>query len=81
MPTDPVVLRQLQDAWSRSSLETKSVLSCPEQCRLHVDPREWIDEPATMRPGWLRTKCSVCGAFIGFRPHQVKIDAPSIVLS
>jgi len=38
------------------------------RCEQHVDPRLWRDAEAEGRPGWLRTTCHRCGAFVGYRP-------------
>jgi hypothetical protein len=38
------------------------------RCPSHIDRRDWLDTPATNRPGWTRTTCKHCGAFIGYRP-------------
>jgi hypothetical protein len=45
------------------------------KCRGHVDQKLWRDEPAER--GLIRTVCSVCGKFIGYRPalRPVKEEA------
>ncbi len=41
------------------------------KCKLHIDAKDWIDEPHPTRRGWIRTTCKRCGAFIGNRPKEV----------
>ena len=36
-------------------------------CSPHNEPENYIDESVEQRPGWIRTKCRVCGKFIGYR--------------
>lgn len=36
-------------------------------CRPHNNPNNYIDTPATNRPGWIRSTCRVCGRFVGYR--------------
>lgn len=38
----------------------------PTPCISHVDPKLWRDEPPAN--GLIKTVCSVCGKFIGYRP-------------
>lgn len=39
-------------------------------CQGHVITKLWRDEPAAN--GLIRTVCSVCGKFIGYRPTRVE---------
>lgn len=42
----------------------------PRRCLAHIDPREWLDEPAPRRPGYILTTCRRCGCFLGYRPAE-----------
>ncbi len=42
------------------------------RCTAHTDPTNWSDEPVAHRPGWLRSTCAKCQAFIGYRPAETK---------
>lgn len=42
----------------------------PRRCWTHTDPREWLDEPAHRRPGFIRSTCRRCGGFVGYRPAE-----------
>ena len=56
---------QLQAAWHLSELPL-----IPEKlhrCKQHIDPEDWIDEPALSRTGWIRTTCQRCEGFVGYR--------------
>jgi hypothetical protein len=64
MTTDPAILAQLQAAWGRAAIVAQQP---PMGCMVHIDERRWLDEPATGRPGYVRTTCRDCGAFIGYR--------------
>lgn len=44
----------------------------PARCLTHTDPRDWLDEPARNRPGYIRSTCRRCGGFIGYRPAEPK---------
>jgi hypothetical protein len=43
------------------------------RCSPHNKPANYIDEAAPNRPGWIRSTCRECGAFIGYRPVSDKI--------
>ena len=69
MTTEPALLAQLQDAWNQSmATGPAQAIAHPMKCPQHIDPQDWIDRPAPARPGWIRTNCSRCGAFIGYGP-------------
>lgn len=36
------------------------------------DRRNWKDKTDKTRPTWIRTECTVCGRFMGYRPRQVE---------
>jgi hypothetical protein len=36
-------------------------------CNPHNNPDNHIDTPDDRRPGWIRSKCRVCGRFVGYR--------------
>jgi len=42
----------------------------PVRCDAHLDRADWLEEPAPSRPGWLRTTCRRCGAFVGYRKEN-----------
>jgi len=42
----------------------------PRRCPWHGDRSDWKDEPATDRPGFIRTTCRKCGTWIGDRPAE-----------
>lgn len=62
----PELLEELRDA----KPELLQILQAPRRCSSHIDHRHWLDTPATGRPGWIRTTCRLCGAFIGYRPSE-----------
>jgi len=66
MTTD--IQARLQAAWNQAAAETPPIPTRPPKCWQHIDPREWLNEPAADRPGWIRTTCRRCGGFIGYRP-------------
>ncbi|EMI52185.1 hypothetical protein [Rhodopirellula sallentina] len=43
----------------------------PRRCS-HGDRSAWIETADRSRPGWLRTTCSRCGRFVGYRPADPK---------
>ena len=43
----------------------------PVRCR-HSDRADWLDEPDTRRPGYIRTVCRRCGGFVGYRPTEAE---------
>ena len=63
MTTSDAVLTALQTAWQ----QTPATPAEPPRCKQHIDPADWLDEPAANRPGWIRTTCRRCGGFVGFR--------------
>lgn len=38
-----------------------------QSCRLHNEPANLSDLPDQNRSGWIRSTCSVCGRFVGYR--------------
>ena len=69
MTTEPALLAQLQDAWNQTvATGPAQALANPMKCPQHIDPQDWLDEPAPGRLGWIRTTCRLCGGFIGYRP-------------
>jgi hypothetical protein len=40
-------------------------------CSPHNDPSNYIDAPAPLRHGWIKTTCRQCGKFIGHRRDEV----------
>lgn len=42
----------------------------PRRCLTHTDPADYLDEPASNRPGYIRTVCRRCGCFLGYRPAE-----------
>ncbi len=67
--TDPTILAQLQAVWSQSVPVVLTKPDKPKLCGQHINPNDWSDEPTLERPGWIRTTCKLCGAFIGYRPN------------
>jgi hypothetical protein len=70
MTTDAALLARLKTAWNKAAATTMArkpakSATCPQ----HIDPQDWLDEPAPGRLGWIRTICRHCGAFIGNRPE------------
>ncbi|WP_231131134.1 hypothetical protein [Crateriforma conspicua] len=56
----------LQSLWVTPALNTPaSEPTTPPRCTYH-DRSAWRDDFQS-RPGWIRTTCSVCGGFIGYR--------------
>ena len=41
--------------------------SLRSRCRPHNNPDNYIDVPDDRRPGWVRSKCKLCGCFVGYR--------------
>lgn len=39
----------------------------PRRCSTHLPPFETNDTADVKRPGWVRSECRKCGAFLGFR--------------
>lgn len=68
MTTDPALLAQLQTAWHLTAAAIPTPTKKPPRCLQHNNPKDWLDEPATARPGWIRSTCRRCGAFVGYRP-------------
>lgn len=66
MTTD--VLAQLRAAWDKAAIAAPPKPPRPAECSQHIDPREWLDEPALNRGGWIWTTCRRCEEFIGYRP-------------
>jgi len=71
-PVDVALSAELPDAF------TKVAATSPENspnkspvCSQHNNPRDWTNEPAPGRPGWIRTTCRRCGSFIGYRPEKM----------
>lgn len=69
MTTD--IQSRLRAAWQQT--DPTPTPAGPPRCGQHIDPRDWLDQPAANRPGWIRTTCKCCGALIGYRPA----DSPS----
>ena len=42
----------------------------PPRCSTHIEPRDWLDEPAPNRSGFIRSTCRRCGGFVGYRPAE-----------
>tara|TARA_Y100000593_G_scaffold90885_1_gene178318 strand:+ start:343 stop:567 length:225 start_codon:yes stop_codon:yes gene_type:complete len=69
MTTEPALLAQLQDAWNQTVATGPPLIPAkPPKCSQHVNPQDWLDEPAPGRLDWIRTTCRLCGGFIGYRP-------------
>lgn len=69
-----VLLTQLQSLWTKPKPRPAE----PARCRAHTEPADWLDAPAENRPGWIRTTCRRCGAFVGYRPAKpMRIDNAS----
>lgn len=41
------------------------------KCSSHSVSSDWLDEPSPSRPGWVRSTCRWCGAFVGNRPADI----------
>ncbi len=87
MTIDTALLAQLQAAWQAvpSPVAVTAEVSdaptiipvgkeptAPPRCPQHIDPADWLDAPASGRPGWIRTTCCKCEAFVGYRPDCKK---------
>ena len=83
MTTNPDLLAQLQAAWqsapspvavSAEVPDAPTIIpvgeepSGPTRCLQHIDPKNWLDATVAGRPGWIRTTCRRCEAFVGYRP-------------
>lgn len=50
------------------------------RCRWHVQPFDAVEEPDRRRPGWIRSRCRLCGALLGYRPppKDVTLNEPKL---
>jgi hypothetical protein len=39
----------------------------PTRCITHIPPFTSIDTEPNDRPGWIRSRCKLCGTFLGYR--------------
>ena len=39
----------------------------PARCITHIPPFTSIDTEPNDRPGWIRSRCKLCGTFLGYR--------------